>query len=93
MCILIVYGKKVMQDPFSFSMEECEELCNRIAIMVNGRFVCLGSTQYLKNRYGQGFIVTFKLRLGHDDQSVGELKQDVRSKLKRCVLKQEHQVS
>lgn len=32
------------------SMEECEALCTRMAIMVNGRFQCLGSVQHLKNR-------------------------------------------
>lgn len=36
------------------SMEECEALCTRMAIMVNGRFRCLGSVQHLKNRYGGG---------------------------------------
>lgn len=34
----------------SCSMEECEALCTRLAVMVNGRFRCLGSTQHLKNR-------------------------------------------
>jgi len=33
-----------------YSMEECEALCTRMAIMVNGRFRCLGSVQHLKNR-------------------------------------------
>ena len=33
-----------------FSMEECEALCTRVAIMVNGQFKCLGSTQHLKSR-------------------------------------------
>ena len=33
------------------SMEECEALCSRIAIMVNGTFKCIGSIQHLKNRY------------------------------------------
>lgn len=32
------------------SMEECEALCTRLGIMVNGRFKCLGSIQHLKNR-------------------------------------------
>lgn len=32
------------------SMEECEALCTRLAIMVNGRFRCLGSSQHLKGR-------------------------------------------
>ena len=34
----------------SHSMEECEALCTRLAIMVNGRYKCIGSPQHLKNR-------------------------------------------
>ena len=34
----------------SHSMEECEALCGRLAIMVNGMFRCMGSIQHLKNR-------------------------------------------
>ena len=26
--------------------------------MINGRFVCLGSTPYLKNKYGDGYKIT-----------------------------------
>lgn len=26
--------------------------------MINGRFVCIGSTSYLKNKYGSGYKVT-----------------------------------
>ncbi|KAL4826796.1 hypothetical protein H8958_010416 [Nasalis larvatus] len=33
----------------SHSMEECEALCTRLAIMVNGSFRCLGSPQHIKN--------------------------------------------
>lgn len=36
--------------PCLSSMEECEALCTRLAIMVNGRLKCLGSIQHLKNR-------------------------------------------
>ena len=32
-------------------MEECEALCTRLAIMVNGTFKCLGSIQHLKSKY------------------------------------------
>lgn len=32
------------------SMEECEALCTRLAVVVNGRFRCLGSAQHLKGR-------------------------------------------
>jgi ABC-type multidrug transport system ATPase subunit len=31
-------------------MEECEALCGRIAIMVNGEFQCMGTPQHLKNK-------------------------------------------
>lgn len=34
----------------SYSMEECEALCTRLAIMVKGQFRCLGSLQHIKNR-------------------------------------------
>lgn len=46
----------------SHSMEECEALCTRLAIMVNGEFKCLGSTQHLKNKFGEGFLLTVKLK-------------------------------
>lgn len=34
-------------------MEEAEVLSNRIAIMVNGNFQCLGSIQHIKNKFGK----------------------------------------
>ncbi|CAG0915031.1 unnamed protein product [Notodromas monacha] len=34
----------------SHSMEECETLCSRLAIMVSGSFRCIGSVQHLKNK-------------------------------------------
>lgn len=45
---LIKTGRSVVLT--SHSMEECEALCTRLAIMVNGRLRCLGSIQHLKNR-------------------------------------------
>jgi len=44
----------------SHSMEECENLCTRLAIMVNGKFMCLGSLQHLKNRFGTGYTLTVR---------------------------------
>ncbi|KAI7808566.1 uncharacterized protein abca12 isoform X2 [Triplophysa rosa] len=45
----------------SHSMEECEALCTRLAIMVKGEFRCLGSLQHIKNRFGKGFTVKMYL--------------------------------
>ncbi|XP_070797170.1 retinal-specific phospholipid-transporting ATPase ABCA4 [Pituophis catenifer annectens] len=46
----------------SHSMEECEALCTRIAIMAKGTFKCLGTIQDLKYKYGDGYIVTMKIK-------------------------------
>ena len=46
----------------SHSMEECEALCTRLAIMVNGQFKCLGSIQHLKNKFGKGITLQAKVR-------------------------------
>ncbi|XP_061181755.1 phospholipid-transporting ATPase ABCA1-like [Saccostrea echinata] len=45
----------------SHSMEECEALCGRLAIMVNGTFRCLGSIQHLKNRFGEGYTIIVRV--------------------------------
>jgi ABC-type multidrug transport system ATPase subunit len=41
----------------SHSMNECEALCTRLAIMVNGTFRCLGSPQQLKSKFGEGYTL------------------------------------
>ncbi|RXN15649.1 retinal-specific ATP-binding cassette transporter-like protein [Labeo rohita] len=46
----------------AFLMEECEALCTRLAIMVNGTFKCLGTIQHLKYKFGDGYVVTMKIR-------------------------------
>lgn len=35
--------------------------------MVNGEFKCLGSTQHLKNKFGEGFVLTLKLKRLSED--------------------------
>jgi len=45
----------------SHSMEECEALCTRLVIMVNGEFKCLGSTQHLKAKFGNGYKLSIRL--------------------------------
>ena len=45
-------------------MEECEALCTRLAIMVNGEFKCLGGIQHLKTKSVYYFYtLCFKIRL------------------------------
>uniref|UniRef100_A0A8C9WNN1 ATP-binding cassette, sub-family A (ABC1), member 12 n=1 Tax=Scleropages formosus TaxID=113540 RepID=A0A8C9WNN1_SCLFO len=51
----------------SHSMEECEALCTRLAIMVKGQFRCLGTLQHIKNRFGSGFTVKMYLAVTSGD--------------------------
>ncbi|XP_046362068.2 uncharacterized protein LOC124139094 isoform X1 [Haliotis rufescens] len=46
----------------SHSMDECDSLCSRLAIMVNGRLMCLGSAQHLKTKFGDGYTVTMHIQ-------------------------------
>jgi ABC-type multidrug transport system ATPase subunit len=45
-------------------LEDADGLCDRLAIMVDGRFACLGSSQHLKGRYGKGYSI--ELHLSHN---------------------------
>ncbi|PSN44315.1 hypothetical protein C0J52_09298 [Blattella germanica] len=75
----------------SHSMEECEALCNRLAIMVKGQFMCMGGIQYLKQKFGQGFTIMIKLRVtGSEEQIVNRLKEEIERNF-ICNLKDEHQ--
>lgn len=46
----------------SHSMNECECLCDRVAIMVAGQFKVMGSIQYLRTKLSQGFSLVVKLK-------------------------------
>ncbi|XP_062196149.1 ABC transporter A family member 8-like [Phragmites australis] len=48
------------------SMEEAEELCDRIGIFVNGNFHCLGTPKELKARYGGTRILTITTSPEHE---------------------------
>uniref|UniRef100_A0A8B9KL07 P-type phospholipid transporter n=1 Tax=Astyanax mexicanus TaxID=7994 RepID=A0A8B9KL07_ASTMX len=87
-CILSVIkeGRSVILT--SHSMEECEALCTRMAIMVNGQFKCLGSIQHLKNRFGDGYTVIVRVQGGATDLSAVE--DFVNRSFPGSVLKEKH---
>lgn len=43
------------------AMEEAEALCSKMGIMVDGSFRCFGSSQYIKDKYGTGYEIEFKI--------------------------------
>ena len=68
------------------SMAECEALCSRVGIMVNGSFQCLGTPQELKSSYGGGYKVKVRTRGG----MAGPVKEFMMERLEHVVLKEEH---
>ncbi|XP_073731945.1 LOW QUALITY PROTEIN: phospholipid-transporting ATPase ABCA1 [Misgurnus anguillicaudatus] len=88
-CILSVIkeGRAVVLT--SHSMEECEALCTRMAIMVNGRFQCLGSVQHLKNRFGDGYTII--LRLSAPSKEPCPVDSYIRNSFPGIQLKERHQ--
>lgn len=70
---------------FLQSMEECDILCSRLAIMVNGRFKCIGSPQYLKHKFGTGYIIT--LRLSEVKSNFKEVIEFVRDNFAQSILR------
>ncbi|XP_054608194.2 phospholipid-transporting ATPase ABCA1 isoform X2 [Nothobranchius furzeri] len=75
----------------SHSMEECEALCTRMAIMVNGRFQCLGSVQHLKNRFGDGYTIILRLSETKADPDDCPVDAYMRTSFPSIELKEKHQ--
>ncbi|KAF7237133.1 ATP-binding cassette sub-family A member 1 [Varanus komodoensis] len=69
-------------------MEECEALCTRMAIMVNGRFCCLGSVQHLKNKFGDGYTII--LRVSGSNQDLDPVEKFIQDSFPSIVLKEKH---
>uniref|UniRef100_A0A8D0GSN9 ATP binding cassette subfamily A member 12 n=1 Tax=Sphenodon punctatus TaxID=8508 RepID=A0A8D0GSN9_SPHPU len=74
----------------SHSMEECEALCTRLAIMVNGSFQCIGSLQHIKSRFGRGFTV--KMHMKNNKFSIYALTQFMQLHFPNTCLK-DHQLN
>uniref|UniRef100_A0A4W4H5D2 ABC transporter domain-containing protein n=1 Tax=Electrophorus electricus TaxID=8005 RepID=A0A4W4H5D2_ELEEL len=77
----------------SHSMEECEALCTRLAVMVNGQFKCLGSPQHLKSKFGSGYTLLAKVHLEPDleEMDLQLFKDFIESTFPGSLLKDEHQ--
>ncbi|XP_061579710.1 glucosylceramide transporter ABCA12 [Cololabis saira] len=72
----------------SHSMEECEALCSRLAIMVKGQFRCLGSLQHIKNRFGSGFTV--KMYLAEASYDAEAITRFMQRRFPSTYLKEQH---
>jgi len=70
------------------SMEECEALCDRLAIMVDGSLMCIGTTQHLKDKFGFGYLFSMHV----DPDKVLDLRRAVFDAFgEKAKLMEEHQ--
>ncbi|XP_013862947.1 retinal-specific ATP-binding cassette transporter [Austrofundulus limnaeus] len=76
----------------SHSMEECEALCTRLAIMVNGTFKCLGTIQHLKYKFGDGYVVTMKIKAAKAGSSpeLEPVESFMENSFPGCVQREKH---
>lgn len=69
------------------SMMEAEFLCHRIGIMINGKFVCFGSNQHLKTKFGDGYRLRIKLSKKNQEE-VNRLVMEKFEKANKLVEEQ-----
>ncbi|CAH0549211.1 unnamed protein product [Brassicogethes aeneus] len=94
LCKLRDNGKLIILT--SHSMEECEALCTRLAIMVNGNFKCIGSGQHLKNKFAKGYTLTIKVKKppesdGLERGDTQPIEDFVGDKFPMATLRERHQ--
>ena len=61
------------------SMEEADYLSDRIAVIVDGQFKCIGTPLYLKNTYGDGYRVSMITSIEHVGRVLQLMKEVVPS--------------
>uniref|UniRef100_A0AC34Q2Q7 ABC transporter domain-containing protein n=1 Tax=Panagrolaimus sp. JU765 TaxID=591449 RepID=A0AC34Q2Q7_9BILA len=69
----------------SHSMEECEALCTNLAIMVYGKFKCIGSAQHIKSKYGAGYTLLMRI----DPRYADTVKKEIYRRFPGSTLKEE----
>lgn len=76
-----------------FSILECQLLsrigiCNRLAIMNQGEFTCIGSLSELEEKYGSGKIVRIilKLEMSDMDSHILKVKAGFEAKFPKATL-------
>lgn len=72
-------------------MDECEYLCNRLAIMADGQFKCLGYVPELKQLYGSGFTISVKLKtILPTDSEVAYVSEKLSNFFNHSYLRENH---
>uniref|UniRef100_A0A914ZJC1 ABC transporter domain-containing protein n=3 Tax=Parascaris univalens TaxID=6257 RepID=A0A914ZJC1_PARUN len=85
---LSIAGKSILLT--SHSMEECEALCGRLSVMVNGKLRCLGTCQHLKDKYGDGYSIRLRLKKGVDASVRDDIQAFFLQRISHLKIKETH---
>lgn len=70
-------------------MDECEELCNRLAIMANGKFKCLNNICALKRL--SGFTIKLKMKIDTETEAnVSTITNTLKGQFEDLDLRENH---
>uniref|UniRef100_A0A7S1YGC9 ABCA1-4-like C-terminal R2 regulatory domain-containing protein n=1 Tax=Grammatophora oceanica TaxID=210454 RepID=A0A7S1YGC9_9STRA len=58
-------------------MEEAVALCTRVGVMVKGQLLCLGTVQYLKTKYLDGYTIDIQCESGATESEIDEVVSKV----------------
>eukprot|EP00551_Chaetoceros_affinis_P007272 CAMPEP_0203672206 /NCGR_PEP_ID=MMETSP0090-20130426/7774_1 /ASSEMBLY_ACC=CAM_ASM_001088 /TAXON_ID=426623 /ORGANISM="Chaetoceros affinis, Strain CCMP159" /LENGTH=2044 /DNA_ID=CAMNT_0050537473 /DNA_START=44 /DNA_END=6178 /DNA_ORIENTATION=- len=59
------------------SMEEAEALCNKVAIMINGKIRCLGGVQHLKQKFLGGYTLSMSCKTQSSEGEIDDAQSYV----------------
>lgn len=77
----------------SHSMEECEALCTKLGILSKGQFKTLGTSSYIKSKYGKGFSFSIKCQrqVVPNQEEILRVENYILNTLPNTILKDKQQ--
>jgi len=63
-------------------MHEAEQICDRVAILINGRVIVVGKIEDLRNKYGQGYSISIFFSSSANKQMIEKVVADLKDKVK-----------
>lgn len=74
-------------------MDECEQLCNRLAIMAKGQLMCIGPVQQLKSTYSKGFIIYIIIENNQPEENIAFIVKEMHKIFESVSLQEAYAVS
>ncbi|XP_054549775.1 phospholipid-transporting ATPase ABCA3-like isoform X2 [Talpa occidentalis] len=87
-------GQRLLQDTVKLACESGKAIIissHRLAIMVKGEFVCLGSPQYLKNKFGSVYILKVQVKMDAPETLLDDVKFFIRITFPGSTLQLENE--